>query len=180
MSVLDRIRPIPPASPAAREVRDGEEIGQSCNGFTEPSPRAAEGSKTARVARVERSRSGAILVIALVSASLLVVPALADVIRGTQQGDRLVGTQRADKINARKGDDVVKGKRGADFLIGGAGDDRIVGGPGFDEMRGGGAADVINARDGIPDTIICGRGVDRALVDEVEDGVFDCEEVIEP
>jgi Ca2+-binding RTX toxin-like protein len=132
------------------------------------------------VVRVERSRSGAILAIAFLTASLLAVPALADVIRGTEQGDRLVGTHRADKINARQGDDVVKGKRGADFLIGGAGADRIVGGPGFDEMRGGGADDVIDARDDTPDTIICGRGVDRALVDEVEDGVFDCEEVIEP
>jgi uncharacterized protein YodC (DUF2158 family) len=47
-------------------------------------------------------------------------------------------------------------------------------------MRGGGSDDVIDARDGGPDMIICGRGDDRAIVDAVEDGVYDCEEVDEP
>ena len=129
---------------------------------------------------MERSRSGAILVIALLTASILAVPALAQVIRGTGDGDRLVGTQRADKITGRKGDDRINGKNGADYLIGGSGADKLIGGPGFDELRGGGAADVIDARDGEADTIICGRGIDRVSVDEVEDGVYDCEEVIEP
>jgi Ca2+-binding RTX toxin-like protein len=129
---------------------------------------------------VERSRSGAVLVIALLTASILAVPALAEVIRGTEEGDRLVGTHRADKLLGRQGDDRLSGKAGADYLIGGSGADKLVGGPGFDELRGGGADDVIAARDGASDTIICGRGVDRVFVDEVEDGVFDCEEVIEP
>jgi Ca2+-binding RTX toxin-like protein len=132
------------------------------------------------VLRVERPRSGAILVIAVLAASILAVPALAEVVRGTGEGELLVGSKRADKIIARGGDDRVKGKAGADYLIGGAGADKIVGGIGFDEMRGGGAADVIAARDGERDTIICGRGFDRVFVDAVEDGVFDCEEVIEP
>lgn len=130
--------------------------------------------------RVERSRANAILAIAALTASIFATSALAQVIRGTEQGELLVGTKRADKIIAREGDDRVKGKAGADYLIGGAGADRIVGGIGFDEMRGGGAADVISARDGERDTIICGRGFDRVFVDAVEDGVFDCEEVIEP
>jgi len=129
---------------------------------------------------VHRSRTGAVLVIALLTASILAVPALAQVIRGTGDDDRLVGTQRADKLIGRKGDDRINGKSGADYLIGGSGADKLIGGPGFDELRGGGTADVIDARDGAPDMIICGGGVDRVSVDEVEDGVFDCEEVVEP
>jgi hypothetical protein len=40
--------------------------------------------------------------------------------------------------------------------------------------------DRIEARDGAEDTINCGPGYDVAVVDAVEEGVYDCEEVIEP
>jgi hypothetical protein len=40
--------------------------------------------------------------------------------------------------------------------------------------------DVIDARDGTEDEINCGDGEDTAIVDGAEEGVIDCEEVIEP
>ena len=82
-------------------------------------------------------------------------------------------------MNGRKGDDRLNGKRGDDRLIGGGGNDKIFGGPGFDEIRGGGGNDVISVFDGQPDTVDCGRGEDRVIVDSVEDGILDCEVVVE-
>ena len=114
------------------------------------------------------------------AASLLAMPAVAEVIRGTEGADRLAGTAKRDVLKGRKGDDRLSGKAGRDILVGGGGADKLFGGTGFDTLRGGNDDDVINARDGEPDLIICGRGVDRAVVDAVEDGVFDCEEVSEP
>ena len=74
-----------------------------------------------------------------------------------------------------------------DVLIGGRGRDTLNPGRGRDgvNMRDGvelaaPGRDVIRARDGAADQISCGAGRDRAFVDEVEDGVYDCEELIEP
>jgi Ca2+-binding RTX toxin-like protein len=72
--------------------------------------------------------------------------------------------------------------------MGGAGNDTIRGGRGRDRINigrdghplGGGGNDVIRARDGGLDEISCGGGRDRAIVDRAEDGVFDCETVVEP
>ncbi|MDX6607678.1 MAG: hypothetical protein QOD14_2218 [Solirubrobacterales bacterium] len=56
----------------------------------------------------------------------------------------------------------------------------INGGPGYDVITGTAGDDVINARDGGPDTIDCGAGNDTVYVDRSEDGVYDCETVITP
>jgi Ca2+-binding RTX toxin-like protein len=56
----------------------------------------------------------------------------------------------------------------------------INGGPGYDVLKGTAGNDVINARDGGPDTIDCGAGNDTVYVDRSEDGVYDCETVITP
>jgi Ca2+-binding RTX toxin-like protein len=56
----------------------------------------------------------------------------------------------------------------------------INGGPGYDVLKGTAGNDVINARDGGPDTIDCGAGNDTVYVDRSEDGVFNCETVITP
>jgi hypothetical protein len=63
----------------------------------------------------------------------------------------------------------------------------MVGGAGRDEFNavdgkpvGGQGRDVIRARDGRPDVVNCGPGRDVAYVDRVEDGVFNCERVVEP
>jgi hypothetical protein len=39
---------------------------------------------------------------------------------------------------------------------------------------------VVRARDGEADEIDCAAGFDKAYVDRVEDGVYDCEVVVSP
>jgi Ca2+-binding RTX toxin-like protein len=106
---------------------------------------------------------------------------------GSQGPDRLVGTKSADTLKGFAGDDTLIGGRGRDTLIGGKGNDKLRGGPGRDtyNMRDGvqlaaPGNDRIDARDGGNDEINCGAGDDIAVVDATEDGVYDCEMVIEP
>jgi Ca2+-binding RTX toxin-like protein len=106
---------------------------------------------------------------------------------GTPRNDRLVGTERADHLDGLAGRDVLIGGRGDDVLIGGSGPDKLHGGPGRDgfNMRDGvelaaPGGDRIAARDGTPDEINCGGGDDLAIVDDQEDGIYNCERVIEP
>ena len=124
------------------------------------------------------------------------VPVAAQVKNGGAGSDVLRGTRGADKLAGRGGPDELRGRGGKDRLLGGGGDDVLVGGKGRDTLNPGKGQDgvnmiagveqrapgrdVIRARDGAPDQISCGEGNDRAFVDEVEDGVYDCEEVIEP
>ena len=92
---------------------------------------------------------------------------------------------------------MLKGKGGRDTLIGRAGRDRLFGGPGPDTLRGGpgrdefntrrngysaggGGKDRILARDNTADLIDCGAGFDTVVVDRVEDGVYNCEQIREP
>jgi Ca2+-binding RTX toxin-like protein len=83
--------------------------------------------------------------------------------RGSSGPDRLIGTKHADTLVGRAGRDLLKGRRG------------------FDQLRGGRGNDRIRARDGEADTINCGRGAnDKVVLDLVEDGVYDCERVVEP
>jgi Ca2+-binding RTX toxin-like protein len=56
----------------------------------------------------------------------------------------------------------------------------VNGGPGYQVLTGTPGNDVIQARDGGPDTIDCGAGNDTVYVDRSEDGVTDCETVIAP
>ena len=106
------------------------------------------------------------------------------------------GTSRADALLGTRGDDVLKGLGGSDVLRGGGGRDVLIGGGGTDALHGEGGHDAFNMRDGVelrargrdriyardgrPDEINCGEGRDLAVVDEVEEGVYDCEAVREP
>jgi hypothetical protein len=81
---------------------------------------------------------------------------------GTSHDDKLVGTRRRDHIEGRGGADRIVGRAGRDVLEGGNGPDRI------------------NARDGHQDTIDCGAGHDVVKVDRAEDGVYACEQVVQP
>jgi RTX calcium-binding nonapeptide repeat (4 copies) len=106
---------------------------------------------------------------------------------GTAGHDRLVGTKGADELDGRGGSDLLIGGAGDDVLIGGPGRDVLRGGPGHDgfNMRAGvelpaPGSDRISARDGTPDEINCGGGNDTAVVDAEEDGVYNCERVLEP
>jgi Ca2+-binding RTX toxin-like protein len=106
------------------------------------------------------------------------------------------GGRGADVLHGTSGADTLKGLGGRDRLIGGPGDDLLIGGKGADRLIGGSGQDSFNMRRGVElpapggdriyardkrkDQINCGAGVDVAIVDKVEDGVYDCEKVEEP
>ena len=132
-------------------------------------------------------RPGIFACIALIACLAVGSAALAVDRIGTRKGDRLVGTKANDTLEGRNGADNLIGKGGRDVLVGGGGEDRLEGDGGRDEfnMLNGEALpapgrDRIYARDGHPDSINCGAGKDLAVVDDVEDGVYDCETVREP
>jgi hypothetical protein len=102
-----------------------------------------------------------------------------------RKGRRIVGTSRSDYLGGSGGDDVMLGRRGNDTLAGGAGNDRIdggegndvvIGGTGNDVLQGGIGSDTIMAADGSRDTVDCGVGNDRVVVDAI-DVVKNCEAV---
>ena len=133
----------------------------------------------------------------LAAAALVVLVAVsaagAVTLRGTAKDDRLVGTGKADTLKGRGGDDRLRGRKRGDLLLGGGGNDRLKGGPGGDDLysgdgddklRDGTGFDIVEAgpgddfvfsQNGRGDQINCGEGVDTAVLDETEDGVFDCE-----
>jgi dipeptidyl aminopeptidase/acylaminoacyl peptidase len=96
----------------------------------------------------------------------------ADVIYGTQYGERIDGNGGNDRIFGNAGDDVVYGGAGSDAIGGGAGNDVIYGGAGNDILSGGVGNDVIYAGAG-RDKVGCGPGVDTAYV-QAGDTTRDC------
>ncbi len=76
----------------------------------------------------------------------------------------------------RGGADVLLGRGGDDCLAGGPGRDRLNGGSGTDRLAGGPGGDTIHAVDGLPETVRCGGGTDRAKAD-VSDRLVGCEQV---
>lgn len=103
----------------------------------------------------------------------------------------LRGLGGADELRGGDGPDAIDGGAGPDVLDGGFGDDVITGGPGADrisaDLAGGDCGplwckepsgnDVVQARDGEADSITCGPGTDRAVVDRVDTVAPDCETV---
>ncbi len=100
-------------------------------------------------------------------------------------------TGEASSVSGRGGNDTITTLNGSDQVDGGAGDDRLVtgfdndnvtGGPGRDTIFSDATSsycgiftctvpfgnDTINARDGEADTIDCGVGADRAVVDAID------------
>jgi Ca2+-binding RTX toxin-like protein len=71
---------------------------------------------------------------------------------------KLIGDDAANVLDAADGPDIVDGGAGADSLDGDDG------------------ADVMQSRDGFPDYVDCGPGIDKAVVDQF-DTVESCEEV---
>jgi len=99
----------------------------------------------------------------------------ADVIYGTQYGERIDGNGGNDRIFGNAGNDAIYGGAGNDAIGGGAGNDIVDGGPGNDILSGGVGNDVIYAGPG-RDKIGCGPGVDTAYV-QAGDTTRDCEHV---
>ncbi len=104
----------------------------------------------------------------------------------------LLGNGGNDKLTAGDYQDTVDGGPGNDVLNAGFGNDVLTGGPGQDTIFADATSascgywsytckipfgnDVVNARDGEADTIDCGVGEDRAIVDKI-DVVANCETV---
>jgi Ca2+-binding RTX toxin-like protein len=105
-----------------------------------------------------------------------------DTIDGNGGNDRIRGLGGADRLNGGAGDDTIFANRGVDVSSGGDGNDvlwalaRADVRPGphgetdtvADTLDGGNGDDVLRARDGEADTITCGPGNDRALLDTVD------------
>jgi Ca2+-binding RTX toxin-like protein len=111
----------------------------------------------------------------------------ADTLKGRGGDDKLSGGAGDDELNGSKGKDRISGGGASDVLIGGKGNDTLNPGKGEDQvnMREGvelaaPGKDVIRARDGSRDQISCGDGIDKVFVDAEEEGVYDCETVVEP
>jgi Ca2+-binding RTX toxin-like protein len=107
---------------------------------------------------------------------------------GGRRGDLIYGKGGADRISGRGGNDCLWGGTGNDRIRAGAGADRVhgssgndvlIGNSGRDSIWGGFGADLIYARDGERDTIDCGPGRDRVVVDR-GDRVRRCERVLRP
>jgi hypothetical protein len=104
----------------------------------------------------------------------------------------LIGNGGNDKLTAGDYQDTLDGGPGNDIINGGFGNDVLTGGPGQDTILADATSascgwysytckipfgnDVVNARDGEADTIDCGVGEDRAVVDAI-DVVTNCETV---
>lgn len=117
-----------------------------------------------------------------------------DKLVGGSGDDKLVGDDGRDELFGGIGEDLMDGGDGRDMLAGGAGNDRLIGGPGADRLigeagkdrivggtgantlDGGSGNDSIEARNGVVDTILCGRGIDRVRADRV-DKLSACERV---
>jgi Ca2+-binding RTX toxin-like protein len=119
--------------------------------------------------------------------AVMAAASLAATETGAQGRDRLIGTKAGDWLDGRGGPDLLVGAKGNDVLLGGRGRDVLRGGPGRDGFNvdhgvalAAPGSDRIDARDGAPDEIYCGGGIDTAIVDFEEDGVYNCEQVLEP
>ena len=122
-------------------------------------------------------------------------PDRVEVFTPSDQGPATVeGRGGADVLLAGVGRQTLDGGDGDDQLEGGFGDDVLTGGPGRDviaaDFTGSQCGwlqsctvphgnDVVHARDGEADTIDCGVGTDKAIVDRI-DTVSECEEVDVP
>lgn len=89
-----------------------------------------------------------------------VMPDVEDVVGGVRADD-LTGDGDRNRVEAGRGEDLIDGKLGVD------------------DLDGGDAGDVVIARDGVRDDVVCGDGNDLAIAD-ARDKAIDCETVDRP
>ena len=95
-----------------------------------------------------------------------------DLIYGGKGKDRLWGGYGDDIAYGQEGDDKVYGEQGDDFLYGDAGNDYLLGGDGQDELYGGSGDDVLDGKEE-GDKMYGGEGSDTYYVDNKDDYVSD-------
>jgi hypothetical protein len=108
-----------------------------------------------------------------------------DRLRGGAGDDDVSGSYGADRITGLAGDDGLHGDQGDDRVVGGRGDDVVHGDPGADRVFGNSGTDHLQASypsraDEDPDRLDCGRGADRARVEEALDRTRHCESFAGP
>jgi predicted chitinase len=103
-----------------------------------------------------------------------------DVARSYAGNDTIDGRGGDDHLDGGAGRDTIDGGPGDDRIIGGDGNDLVVGGSGKDTIAGGAGNDVIQARDRAVDTIGCGSGTDRVVVDWTDVVAASCEVIERP
>lgn len=108
--------------------------------------------------------AGMVALVALLAASCP-TPASARTLFGRSGADTLRGSNRPDVLRGRAGNDRLFGRAGNDRLYGGAGNDRVLGGRGHDVLVGGSGRD----------TLDCGPGRDRAIADNSDRVLSNCE-----
>jgi len=107
----------------------------------------------------------------LVVGLVIVIPAAAKTVTGTNGPDVLRGTERSDKLYGKNGHDRLFGLDGNDLLVGGTGRDLLEGAAGNDRLI---------ARDDERDLVRCGSGQDQAVVDKKDRVASNCESVDRP
>lgn len=118
------------------------------------------------------------------SADVLTGSAGPDGLAGRGGDDQIAGLAGSDLIYGDSGNDSIDGGDGDDDLDGGCHDDVILGGPGIDSLSSDGTCedpalrgfnDVLNARDGVRDSLVLctmsGPAGDTAIVDAVDPAV---------
>jgi hypothetical protein len=117
----------------------------------------------------------------------------ADTIVGTARSDLLRGGGGADELSGEAGTNCLYGEVGSDRIRGGGSNDQIWGNPGGDRISAGAGNDLVRTgsgkdrvkggegHDGIvvqgggADTVSCGPGFDRAIVDRKDEASKGCE-----
>lgn len=99
---------------------------------------------------------------------------LGDLLRGLGGNDVLTGGAADDCLFGGPGNDRLDGGTGNDKLDGGTGNDRLTGGAGANKISAGPGNDTVLARNGVKDTVDCGRGRDTVKADKV-DKLVGCE-----
>ena len=106
-----------------------------------------------------------------------------DTLSGESGNDRLGGGTGRDRLKGGKGNDRLAGDSGNDRLKGGDGDDNLKGGSGNDSLNGdkgrnkidaGSGSDSVNSRNGVKETVRCGKGRDVVKADR-NDRLRSCE-----
>ncbi len=97
-----------------------------------------------------------------------------DLIRGGAGNDKISGGAGDDCLFGEAGNDTLSGGAGKDKLDGGAGNDKLTGGAGKDTFAGGAGNDTIYSKDGVKETVNCGKGRDKVKADK-KDKLVGCE-----
>ncbi len=106
-----------------------------------------------------------------------VPPGTAGADPGPPGNDTLNGAGGNDVLLGSTGNDTLNGGPGIDVLVAGAGNDTLTGDADIDTFDAGAGDDRILARDGNPETITCGAGVDTVTADPTDRPAADCENV---